>query len=81
MLGRDVVEWFYYDTIVFEPNVLEFLVSEAGADHVLLGSDCPFGIGDPHPTRVVEQAKLSADQREQIFSRNARRLFGISAGT
>jgi aminocarboxymuconate-semialdehyde decarboxylase len=80
MLGHEVVKWFYYDTIVFDPKVLEFLVSEAGADHVLLGSDCPFGIGDPHRTRVVEQAKLSADQREQIFSRNALRLFGINEG-
>lgn len=79
MLGRDVVAWFYYDTIVFDPKILEFLVSEAGADHVLLGSDCPFGIGDPHPTRVVEQAGLSADQRERIFSHNALRLFGINA--
>jgi aminocarboxymuconate-semialdehyde decarboxylase len=76
--GRELVKWFYYDTIVFDPEVLEFLVSEAGADHVLLGSDCPFGIGDPHPARVVSQARLSAEARDQILGRNAIRLFNLN---
>ena len=41
LMGRDVLRWFYYDTIVFEPDVLEFLVAEVGADHVLLGQRLP----------------------------------------
>ncbi|MFQ5850659.1 MAG: amidohydrolase family protein [Candidatus Binatia bacterium] len=79
MLGRDVLAWFYYDTIVFDTKVLEFLVSEAGADHVLLGSDCPFGIGDPHPARLVAEARLSVEARDQILSRNAIRLFNLAS--
>ena len=78
-IGREALSWFYYDTIVFDPRVLEFLVSEAGADHVLLGSDCPFGIGDPHPIRVVEQARLSPEERECILVHNAVRLFGLGS--
>jgi len=76
-MAREVVKWFYYDTILFEPEILEFLVSEAGPDHVLLGSDCPFGIGDPDPTRVVEKANISAEAREQILNGNAKRLFHL----
>ena len=79
-MARDALSWFYYDTILFEPKILEFLISEAGADHVLLGSDCPFGIGDPHPTRIVQAAHISPAEREQILSQNALRLFQLESG-
>jgi aminocarboxymuconate-semialdehyde decarboxylase len=78
-MARDALSWFYYDTILFEPKILEFLISEAGADHVLLGSDCPFGIGDPHPTRIVQEAHISPAEREQILSENAIRLFRLKS--
>ena len=77
LMAREALSWFYYDTILFDPKILDFLISEAGADHVLLGSDCPFGIGDPDPTRIVEAAQLSPAQTEQILTGNARRLFQI----
>jgi aminocarboxymuconate-semialdehyde decarboxylase len=80
-MARDALGWFYYDTILFDPKILEFLISEAGADHVLLGSDCPFGIGDPHPTRIVADARLSAAEKDQILVGNALRLFPIDAGS
>ncbi|MFQ5683268.1 MAG: amidohydrolase family protein [Candidatus Binatia bacterium] len=81
LLARDAVAWFYYDSLVFDPEVLEFLVSEAGPEHVLLGSDCPFGIGDSHPARVVEEARLTPKVKDQILSGNAIRLFGMSSGS
>lgn len=78
-MARDALAWFYYDTILFDSKILEFLISEVGAGHILLGSDCPFGVGDPHPTRIVAQARLSAEEREQILSGNAIRLFQIKS--
>lgn len=76
-MARDALSWFYYDTILFDPRVLEFLIAEAGADHVLMGSDCPFGIGDPQPARIVQEARISPAERDQILSQNAVRLFEI----
>jgi len=76
-MAREALSWFYYDTILFDPRILDFLISEAGADHVLLGSDCPFGIGDPDPTRIVQAAQLSSAEREQILTGNALKLFPI----
>ena len=78
LMGRDVLRWFYYDTIVFEPDVLEFLVAEVGADHVLLGSDCPFGIGDPNPIEIVNNIRLTQTDRDKILGGNAERLFGTA---
>lgn len=80
-MAREALAWFYYDTILFEPKILEFLISEAGADHVLLGSDCPFGIGDPNPTRIVSEARLSPAERDQVLSGNALRLFQMKSGS
>ncbi len=76
LMGRDVLRWFYYDTIVFEPDVLAFLIAEAGADHVLLGSDCPFGIGDPRPLEIIDKIRLEPADKEKILGGNAERLFG-----
>ena len=36
----------YYDTIVHSPRALEFLIETVGPEHVLLGSDYPFDMGE-----------------------------------
>ena len=69
----------YFDTIVFEPSTLDFLVSKVGADKIMLGSDWPFPIGDFQPTKVVEGATLSATDKAGILGGNARRVFGLDA--
>jgi aminocarboxymuconate-semialdehyde decarboxylase len=69
----------YFDSVVFDPAVLEFLVARAGPDRVLLGSDYPFPIGDLTPRDVVERAALPAGDRGRILGGNAARLFGQAA--
>jgi len=78
----DPVESFarlYFDSVVFDPRVLEFLVAKAGPDRVMLGSDYPFPIGDLTPRAVVERAALPQEHRDQILGGNAARLFGSAA--
>jgi aminocarboxymuconate-semialdehyde decarboxylase len=67
----------YFDTVLFEPRALRFLVDVAGADKVVLGSDYPFGIGDPDPCGVVDRARLTAAEREAILGGNAARIFHV----
>jgi aminocarboxymuconate-semialdehyde decarboxylase len=77
--GRDVLgalRRFHYDTVVFDPGVLRALVEFAGADHVLLGSDYPFDMGDDRPATVVKEARLSVTDEAAILSGNALRLLG-----
>jgi len=77
--AADPVESFshlYFDSVVFDPDVLEFLVAKAGPGHVMLGSDYPFPIGDLTPRAVVERATLRDDDRRQILGATAALLFG-----
>jgi aminocarboxymuconate-semialdehyde decarboxylase len=64
----------YFDSVVFDPAVLEFVVAKAGRDRVLLGSDYPFPIGDLAPRDVVERAALRDADRAGILGGNAARL-------
>jgi aminocarboxymuconate-semialdehyde decarboxylase len=67
----------YFDTVLFEPLALRFLCDVAGADKVMLGSDYPFGIGDPDPTGVVDATPLTAAERAAILGGNAARIFHV----
>lgn len=67
----------YFDALVHHQTSLAFLVSKAGADHVLLGSDYPFGMGDPDQVGHIAALDIPADQKELIYGGNAQRLFKL----
>jgi aminocarboxymuconate-semialdehyde decarboxylase len=70
---------FYFDTMVFEPEQLRFLIDRYGADHVLLGTDYPYDMGDDDPLATVGGvAGLSQDQIDLITGGNAARLLGLA---
>ena len=76
----DPVEQFhklYFDSIVFQPDVLQFLTAKVGVDQVMLGSDYPFPIGDQDPRKVIETAGYSQAEVEAMLTGNARRIFGV----
>ena len=73
----EAVGRLYTDTILHDPGVLRFVVSVLGADHVMLGSDMPFPIGDVEPGEIVAGAGLPADQTACIKGELAARLFRI----
>lgn len=68
---------FYYDTLTHDADALRYAVEKIGADRVVLGSDRPFGMGDPKPAAVVEAAGFDAAARDAILGGNAARLFGV----
>ena len=70
---------FHYDTLVQFPLALAYLVKTVGADRVLLGSDHPFWLGDPVPTRIVRDAGLPDAVQAAILGDNAERLFHLPA--
>lgn len=68
---------FYFDTMVFEPEQLRFLVDRYGADHVLLGTDYPYDMGDDDPLALLAATDLTQDQVDLVSGGNAARLLGL----
>ena len=65
----------YFDTVTHSHDVLRFLIDFAGADHVVLGSDYPFEMGQPDPVAFVRSLPgLGEQEQEQILSGNVSRL-------
>lgn len=67
----------YFDTIAHIRMALEYLIENFGADHVLLGSDYPYDMGEPEPVESLRRLRISNEQQEQISSTNSYRLLGI----
>jgi len=67
----------YFDSVLFEPRALRFLCDVVGADRVMLGSDYPFGIGDPDPCAVIEATALTLAERRAILGETAARIFHV----
>jgi aminocarboxymuconate-semialdehyde decarboxylase len=71
----------WFDSLVYEPELLEQLVARVGADRVLLGSDYPFDMGHPDPVGHVHAAPgLDADAKRCICGANAQALLGLGQG-
>jgi aminocarboxymuconate-semialdehyde decarboxylase len=71
---------FYYDTLVFCPKVLRFLVETVGSDRVCLGTDNMYGPGanlTEQPHSIIDQAEFSDQDRDLILRGNLKRLLKI----
>ncbi|HLF61544.1 MAG TPA: amidohydrolase family protein [Acidimicrobiia bacterium] len=69
---------FFFDTMVFEPDQLGYLISKYGSDHILLGTDYPYDMGEPDPMGLINRVSgLSEDDVERIAGGNAARLLGL----
>ena len=68
---------FYYDSVVFNPDMLEFLAAKVSARRIMLASDYPFA--EKRPVEFVRRAKrLSRQDQDAILGGNAARVMGIS---
>lgn len=67
----------HFDTVVYDPAPLRYLLTVAGTDRIMLGSDFPLPIHDPDPRRVVREAVTDEAAAEAILGGNARRVFHL----
>ena len=68
---------FYYDHLMFDPELIKMIIATFGASQILIGSDYPFmppKLIDPFGD--LDRAGLSAEVIAMITSSNARRFLG-----
>jgi aminocarboxymuconate-semialdehyde decarboxylase len=68
----------YYDTAVFSTTLLRRLVEDVGAEHVLLGTDHPFELGDRDPVPTVLALGLPEPAARAILGENAAALLKLA---
>jgi aminocarboxymuconate-semialdehyde decarboxylase len=74
---REYIRRFHYDSLTFYPETMRFLIDLVGADRVVIGTDNYAAMDVGEPNQLVEQMKLSAEDREHIFRGNAAKLFRL----
>ncbi len=71
------LEKLHFDTVVFGDG-LDYLIDRVGADHVVMGTDYPYDMGEADPLgRVGRVRGLSATDRAKIIGANAARLLDL----
>ncbi|HZQ62852.1 MAG TPA: amidohydrolase family protein, partial [Casimicrobiaceae bacterium] len=71
---KELLKQLYFDSLVFEPKALRYLVDLVGADHVCIGTDAPFDMADEHPLATLDAAALTERERHEICCGTALRL-------
>lgn len=51
---KDLLKRIYFDSLVFEPQALRYLIDLVGADHVCIGTDAPFDMADADPGATID---------------------------
>jgi len=78
----EYIKKLYFDTVVFDRHQLASMVSQWGADHVIMGTDYPYDMAEPDPVGFVDSTGgLSAAQRAAIKGGNAAALLGLDPRT
>jgi len=71
-LGR-----FLFDTVLFDPRAVDFLLSLAGPGNVVFGSDLPFAEAD---RRSLERLTTAGADNSRVLGLNAVRAYRLDAG-
>lgn len=68
----------FFDTVVFDPESLAFLIRQYGVEHVLLGTDYPFDMGDADPLALIDRLQsLDEAAKDALRGGNAQALLGL----
>ncbi len=67
----------YCDSLTHSGLSLRFLLDRMGDDHVVIGSDYPFNMGDERPVDTVRAVGLPGDVESKILVKNLSGLLGL----
>ena len=64
----------FYDTLVYDPKTLAFLIERFGVTQLCLGTDHPFTIQETDPVGAVDVLGLAPREHDLLLSGNAQRF-------
>ncbi|ABO68501.1 2-amino-3-carboxymuconate-6-semialdehyde decarboxylase [Geobacillus thermodenitrificans NG80-2] len=70
---------FYFDSLVYEPVNIQYLIERFGHERIMMGSDYPFLLREIPPGEAVDRTlELTEEQHRAIFGENALRFLNMS---
>jgi len=69
---------FYVDSLVHSPQALDFLIDFMGEDHVALGSDFPFPLGENVPGKLIKDHLKNPTLQAKLLAQNAMNWLRVS---
>lgn len=70
---------FYVDSAVFDEPTLQFLTDTMGEEHVMLGSDYPFPLGEERVGKLIRESGLSSEAKKKLLGGNAANFLGLES--
>ena len=74
---RKYLERIYFDSLVHDPKILEFLVEMVGFKKVSLGSDYPFPLGEEVPGSMIKKMAFTTEEKEWLLHKTALEWLGM----
>jgi len=72
---KQLLKRIYFDSLVFEPQALRYLIDLVGADHVCIGTDAPFDMADDDPRATIDAVPgITALERQCVCCGTALKL-------
>jgi aminocarboxymuconate-semialdehyde decarboxylase len=68
---------FWVDSLVHDAKAMQYLIEVMSEDHICLGSDYPFPLGEHVPGKLIEEMDLSQSLKEKLLVDNAKRWLGL----
>ena len=75
---RDYLGRFWVDSLVHDKTALEFLLSTMGENHICIGSDYPFPLGEAVPGELIDQLNSSREILDKLQFKNAKQWLGLN---
>ena len=67
----------YFDNLVYRVETVEYLKRMVGAEHVMVGTDYPFDLGDWMAAEKIQRMNCTDAEREAMLHGNARKLLRL----
>ncbi|SOC40193.1 amidohydrolase family protein [Ureibacillus acetophenoni] len=69
---------FYFDSLVYDPQNINYLIERFGHDKIIMGSDYPFLLREINPGKVLDEMDTLTDEvKDAIFGENALNFLNI----
>ncbi len=74
---KDFLGKFWVDSLVHDPDALDFLIKKVGVEKIALGTDYPFPLGELEPGQLIATSSYDDDLKNKLLFENALDWLGL----